>query len=137
MLSGNLTLAARRKTSTHCSLKCATAAAQQAGRFDDEIVPIDTTRLIKDRETGEISYQEATLSKDEGNRPQTTLDGLASLNPVIEGGSVTAGNASQLSDGRIGLRIDGSKPSSETRARRHGYLSGYGGCGATSRKKWA
>ena len=76
-----------------------TAAAQQAGRFDDEIVPIDTTRLIKDRETGEISYQEATLSKDEGNRPQTTLDGLASLNPVIEGGSVTAGNASQLSDG--------------------------------------
>ena len=76
-----------------------TAAAQEAGRFDDEIVPIDATRLIKDRETGEISYQETTLSRDEGNRPQTTLDGLASLNPVIEGGSVTAGNASQLSDG--------------------------------------
>jgi acetyl-CoA C-acetyltransferase/acetyl-CoA acyltransferase len=76
-----------------------TAAAQAAGRFDDEIVPIDATRLIKDRETGEISYQETTLSRDEGNRPQTTLDGLASLNPVVEGGSVTAGNASQLSDG--------------------------------------
>ena len=76
-----------------------TAAAQEAGRFDAEIVPIDATRLIKDRETGEISYQETTLSRDEGNRPQTTLDGLASLNPVIEGGSVTAGNASQLSDG--------------------------------------
>ncbi len=76
-----------------------TAVAQQAGRFDDEIVPVDATRLIIDRETGTISYQETTLSKDEGNRPQTTLDGLSSLNPVIEGGSVTAGNASQLSDG--------------------------------------
>ena len=76
-----------------------TATAQEAGRFDDEIVPIEATRLIKDRETGEISYQETTLSRDEGNRPQTTLDGLASLNPVVEGGSVTAGNASQLSDG--------------------------------------
>ena len=76
-----------------------TAAAQEAGKFDDEIVPIDATRIVKDRETGEISYQETTLSRDEGNRPQTTFDGLASLNPVIEGGSVTAGNASQLSDG--------------------------------------
>ena len=76
-----------------------TAAAQEAGRFDDEIVPINATRLFKDRESGEISYQETTLSKDEGNRPQTTLDGLAALSPVIEGGSVTAGNASQLSDG--------------------------------------
>ena len=76
-----------------------TAAAQEAGRFDDEIVPVDATRIVKDRETGEVSYQETALCKDEGNRPQTTLDGLASLNPVIEGGSVTAGNASQLSDG--------------------------------------
>ncbi len=76
-----------------------TAAAQEAGRFDAEIVPIDATRKIKDRETGDISYQDTTLSRDEGNRPQTTLEGLASLNPVIEGGSVTAGNASQLSDG--------------------------------------
>ena len=76
-----------------------TAAAQQAGRFDDEIVPIKTTRMVKDRETGEVSYQATELAQDEGNRPQTTLDGLASLAPVIEGGSVTAGNASQLSDG--------------------------------------
>ncbi len=76
-----------------------TAAAQEAGRFDAEVVPIDATRMAKDRETGEISYQQTTLARDEGNRPQTTLDGLASLNPVIEGGSVTAGNASQLSDG--------------------------------------
>ena len=76
-----------------------TAAGQQAGAFDDEIVPISATRAIKDKESGEISFSEATLSKDEGNRPQTTLEGLAGLNPVIEGGSVTAGNASQLSDG--------------------------------------
>ena len=76
-----------------------TAAAQRAGAFDDEIVPILATRALKDKETGEISYRDETLSQDEGNRPQTTLAGLAGLNPVIEGGSVTAGNASQLSDG--------------------------------------
>ncbi|HUV22514.1 MAG TPA: acetyl-CoA C-acyltransferase [Gammaproteobacteria bacterium] len=76
-----------------------TAAAQRAGVFDEEVVPIHATRAIKDKETGEISYRDETLSQDEGNRPQTTLAGLAGLNPVIEGGSVTAGNASQLSDG--------------------------------------
>jgi acetyl-CoA acetyltransferase family protein len=76
-----------------------TAAAQQAGAFDDEVVPISATRAIKDKESGEISYRDETLSKDEGNRPQTTLEGLAGLNPVVEGGSITAGNASQLSDG--------------------------------------
>lgn len=75
------------------------AAAQQAGVFDDEIVPIDTIRAVKDKESGQVSYQETTLSTDEGNRPETTLEGLAGLNPVIEGGTVTAGNASQLSDG--------------------------------------
>ena len=76
-----------------------TAAGQANGAFDDEIVPIVATRMIKDKETGTVSYREETLSKDEGNRPQTTLDALANLNPVIDGGSVTAGNASQLSDG--------------------------------------
>jgi len=76
-----------------------TAAGQEAGAFDDEIVPITATRAIKDRESGEISYAETTLAQDEGNRPQTTLEGLNGLNPVIEGGSITAGNASQLSDG--------------------------------------
>jgi len=76
-----------------------TAAAQEAQRFNDEIVPITTQQAIKNRETGEISYQTVTLEKDEGNRPQTTAEGLAGLSPVIEGGSITAGNASQLSDG--------------------------------------
>ena len=76
-----------------------TAAGQEVGAFDDEIVPITATRAIKDRESGEVSFADVTLEKDEGNRPQTTLDGLAGLNPVIEGGTITAGNASQLSDG--------------------------------------
>jgi acetyl-CoA C-acetyltransferase/acetyl-CoA acyltransferase len=76
-----------------------TAAGQEAGKFDDELVPISVTRAIKDKESGKISYSDVILSKDEGNRPQSSLDGLANLSPVIEGGSVTAGNASQLSDG--------------------------------------
>ncbi len=76
-----------------------TAAAQAAGKFDDEIVAITATKGIMDKETKEISFEEVTLSKDEGNRPSTTLEGLAGLNPVIEGGVITGGNASQLSDG--------------------------------------
>ncbi len=76
-----------------------TAAGQQAGKFDDEIVPIAATRQLKDKETEEISFEDTTLSQDEGNRPQTTLEGLAGLSPVIDGGTITAGNASQLSDG--------------------------------------
>lgn len=77
-----------------------TAAAQAAGKFDDEIVPVTTMMAVKDRETGEISHQEVTLTKDEGNRPSTTLEGLQSLQPVLGPDAVvTAGNASQLSDG--------------------------------------
>ncbi len=76
-----------------------TAAAQEAGKFDDEIVAVDATKVVVDRETKEQSMHQVTLSKDEGNRAETTLEGLSSLNPVIEGGCITAGNASQLSDG--------------------------------------
>ncbi len=76
-----------------------TAAAQAAGKFDDEIVPITATQAIVDRETKEVSYKEVTLVKDEGNRPSTTLEGLQGLKPVLDGGCITAGNASQLSDG--------------------------------------
>jgi len=75
-----------------------TAAAQQAGKFDDEIVPVTAEKLVTDKETGATSTQTVTLAQDEGNRPDTTLDGLASLAPAM-GGTVTAGNASQLSDG--------------------------------------
>lgn len=76
-----------------------TAAAQAAGKFDDEIVPFTTTKVVVDKETREESFHEVTLSKDEGNRPETTFESLQNLKPVIEGGCVTAGNASQLSDG--------------------------------------
>jgi len=83
-----------------------TAAAQQAGRFDDEIVPMASVMSVQDRATGEISQKKVMLTKDEGNRADTNLEGLASLKPVFADGQVikqgrfiTAGNASQLSDG--------------------------------------
>ncbi|MDA0690241.1 MAG: acetyl-CoA C-acyltransferase [Proteobacteria bacterium] len=76
-----------------------TAHAQAAGAFEDEIVPITAIKRVKNRETGEESLEEVTLSKDEGNRPGTTAETLGALNPVVEGGLITAGNASQLSDG--------------------------------------
>ena len=76
-----------------------TAAGQREGRFDAEIVPMDVTMEITDKATGATSYLNVTLARDEGNRPNTTLVGLQSLMPVLEGGVVTAGNASQLSDG--------------------------------------
>lgn len=76
-----------------------TAAAQEAGYFDQEIVPFTSKMLVQDKATGEISEREVTLGKDEGNRPDTNLEGLQKLKPVIEGGVITAGNASQLSDG--------------------------------------
>ena len=77
-----------------------TAAGQQAGRFDDEIVPLTTTKLAFDKKTGDSWEEEVTLEQDEGNRPSTTMEGLASLEPVRgENHFITAGNASQLSDG--------------------------------------
>lgn len=81
------------------------ARAQEAGLFADEIVPFTANMAVADKETGEISHREVTLSLDEGNRPSTTLEGLASLRTVLADGavsakaSITAGNASQLSDG--------------------------------------
>ena len=76
-----------------------TAAAQEAGLFDAEIVPISTRKAVKDKVSGELSFEDVTLSRDEGNRADTTAEGLTSLQPVVEGGVITAGNASQLSDG--------------------------------------
>jgi len=81
------------------SSQARTAQAQDAGLFDDEIVPITTIKRVKNRETGEVTMEEVTLSQDEGNRPGTTAEKLGNLNSVIEGGVITAGNASQLSDG--------------------------------------
>ena len=77
-----------------------TAAGQQAGRFDDEIVPLATVKIVTDKATGETSEQAVTLDKDEGNRPGTSLEALGGLPPVRgEDHCITAGNASQLSDG--------------------------------------
>ena len=76
-----------------------TAAAQAAGLFDDEIVPVTTIMNVVNKETKEVSQHEVTIAKDEGNRADTQLAGLQALNPVIPGGTITAGNASQLSDG--------------------------------------
>jgi acetyl-CoA acetyltransferase family protein len=77
-----------------------TAKAQAEGKLDDEIVPVTTTMIVKDKETGETSKREVTISRDEGNRPDTTIEGLSQLPPVLgPGTSITAGNASQLSDG--------------------------------------
>lgn len=77
-----------------------TAAAQDAGRFDEEIVPLATSMLVKDRDSGEFREQAVSIESDEGNRPETTAEGLAGLTSVRgEGQTITAGNASQLSDG--------------------------------------
>ena len=76
-----------------------TAAGQAAGRFDKEIIAASTIKGIMNKETKEISFEDVTLTKDEGNRPSTNAEGLAGLRTVIEGGTITAGNASQLSDG--------------------------------------
>jgi len=76
-----------------------TAAAQEAGLFADEIIPVTATMLVTDRETGEVTEKEVTLAKDEGNRPGTNIEGLSGLKVVRNGGTITGGNASQLSDG--------------------------------------
>ncbi|MFT6558037.1 acetyl-CoA C-acyltransferase [Sneathiella sp.] len=87
-----------------------TAAGQEAGRFDKEIVPMTTKKLLVNKETGETLEEEVTLTKDEGNRPETTLEGLQSLKPVMgEDCFITAGNASQLSDGASACVVMDSK----------------------------
>ena len=76
-----------------------TARAQEMGYFDDEIVPMPSTMIITNKDNGKQTKDDVTLMKDQGNRPSTTLDGLSNLKPVRENGMITAGNASQLSDG--------------------------------------
>ena len=87
-----------------------TARAQAEGRYDAEVVPMSTTKMLVDKETGEVGYQELTLGKDEGNRPGTTYADLERIKPVFEGGSIAAGNASQLSDGAsVSVLMDGAR----------------------------
>jgi len=82
-----------------------TAAAQAAGKFDDEIVPVTANKMLFNKETKEVSYEEVTLTKDEGNRPSTNIEGLSGLKAVRENGSITGGNASQLSDGAAAVVV--------------------------------
>jgi acetyl-CoA acetyltransferase family protein len=93
--------AVSRETQDHYALESQrrTAAAQREGRFDAEIVPIAASMATKDKDSGVVTYREITLAQDEGNRPDTSYEGLAALKPVIAGGVITAGNSSQLSDG--------------------------------------
>ena len=86
-----------------------TAAGQESGAFDDEIIAMKATKMILDKATGDISFGEVELSQDEGNRPTTTIEGLAGLKPVRENGTITAGNASQLSDGASACVVMDSK----------------------------
>jgi acetyl-CoA C-acetyltransferase len=82
-----------------------TAAAQAAGKFDDEIISVTAKMAVLNRDTNEVTYREVTATKDECNRPDTTLEGLAALKPVRDGGVITAGNASQLSDGAAAVLV--------------------------------
>ncbi|HYR64977.1 MAG TPA: acetyl-CoA C-acyltransferase, partial [Reyranella sp.] len=76
-----------------------TAAAIQGGRFNDEIVAFTTRMAVVDKETKAVALQDVTIAKDEGPRPDSTAEGLAKIKPVFEGKTISAGNASQLSDG--------------------------------------
>jgi acetyl-CoA C-acetyltransferase/acetyl-CoA acyltransferase len=102
------------------------AKAQEAGLFDDEIVPMQTTMGVQDKETKEISTREVTVDRDECNRPGTTLEGLAGLTPVRgEGAFITAGNASQLSDGAAALVLMDSKEAEQQGLQAMGAFRGF------------
>ena len=103
------------------------AAAQDAGRYDDEIIPMDTKMILKNKETGAEKEVDVVVDKDDCNRPQTTLEGLASLNPVFdpENGSVTAGNASQLSDGASVTLVMSEEKANELGLKPLAYFRGF------------
>jgi len=102
-----------------------TAAAQNAGKFDDEIITTTSTKLVKNKETGEITEETIELSKDEGNRPETTIEGLSSLPAVYgEGKFISAGNASQLSDGSATVVLMEAKKAEEKGLNPLGYYRG-------------
>ncbi len=103
-----------------------TAAAQQVGKFKDELAPISTRMAIVDKQTKEVTFKDVTLSQDEGPRPDTTAEGLAGLKPVRgEGFTITAGNASQLSDGASATVIMSDKEASRRGLRPLGIFRGF------------
>jgi len=102
-----------------------TAAAQAAGRFDEEIVPLETWKLLEDKDNGTYREEKAFLKKDEGNRPDTTLEGLAGLKPVIDPKStITAGNSSQLSDGAAAVVVMDAKLAEKRNLKPLGFYRG-------------
>ncbi len=103
-----------------------TAAGQKAGRFALEIVPLTTKKIVQDKTTGETREEEVTLAQDEGNRPDTTLAGLAALKPVMgEKGFITAGNASQLSDGASACIVMDARLAEKRNLKPLGIFRGY------------
>ncbi|MBN9148950.1 acetyl-CoA C-acyltransferase [Nitrobacter sp.] len=103
-----------------------TASAQQAGRFKDELASIPTRMAVVDKETRQVSYRDVTLSQDEGPRPDTTAQGLANLKPVRgEGFTITAGNASQLSDGASAAVIMSDKEAAKRNLKPLGIFRGF------------
>ena len=103
------------------------AAAQDAGIYDDEIIPMDTKMILKNKETGAEKEVDVTVDRDDCNRPETTLEGLSSLNPVFnpESGSVTAGNSSQLSDGASVTLIMSEEKANELGLKPLAYFRGF------------
>jgi acetyl-CoA C-acetyltransferase len=103
-----------------------TAASQKAGRFDAEIVPMTVTKLTQDKNTGEVREEQVTLKQDEGNRPDTSAEGLAKLAPVRgEKGHITAGNASQLSDGASACVVMDAKLAEQRNLKPLGIFRGF------------
>jgi acetyl-CoA C-acetyltransferase len=103
-----------------------TAAAQKAGRFDGEIVPMTSVMAVENKETKEVSHRTVTLERDEGNRPDTTMEGLAKLKPVRgDDQFITAGNASQLSDGASACVLMSDKEAARRKAAVLGVFRGF------------
>lgn len=103
-----------------------TEQAQKQGKFDDEIVPMSTTMAKKDRETGEVTFHDVIVDKDECNRPGSTLEGIAALKPVMgEDKFITAGNASQLSDGASACVVMDAKLAEQKNIEPLGALRGF------------
>ncbi len=112
-----------------------TAAAQQAGKFADEIVPMDVVWAKPNKETGEVEMVDYTVDRDECNRPTTTLESLAGLAPVRgEGTFITAGNASQLTDGASACLVMDSKEAEKRNIEPTRYLQRLPGCGVIPMK---
>jgi len=101
------------------------AAAAQAGRFKDEIVPITVNMGVADKATGLLGVREVTLADDEGRRPDTTLEGVASIRPAVDGGVISAGNASQFSDGAGACVVMEASLASKRGLQPLGYFRGF------------